>query len=62
MQKKDVDNIVEALLKEEWRGETYKDFKEKLGEKYSKGQIERIRARYKYVNGNHGRKDEYGNI
>ena len=25
MQKKDVDNIVEALLKEEWRGETYKD-------------------------------------
>lgn len=49
MHKKDIDSIVKILLEEGWRGETYKDFEEKFGGKYSHGQIERIRARYKYV-------------
>ena len=58
MQKKDVDSIVEGLLKEGFTGETYKDFEEKLGEEYKYGQIERIRARYKYITGNYKRKND----
>lgn len=60
MQKKDVDSIVEDLLKEEWKGKTYKDFEEKFGEKYSHGQIERIMARYKYIIRNNNMEDESG--
>ncbi len=51
MQKSDVDKIVARLLEEGWQGKSHKDFADKLGEEYSYGQIERIRARYKYVAG-----------
>lgn len=49
MRKKDVDKIVYGLIKENWKGKTYKDFKEKLGDGYSYDQIGRIRARYLYI-------------
>ena len=49
MQKSDVDKLVAMLLEEGWKGKTHKDFAEKLGDGYSHGQIERIRARYKYI-------------
>ncbi|MCX4326138.1 MAG: hypothetical protein OSJ45_02450 [Lachnospiraceae bacterium] len=51
MYKKDVDKIVAALVAEGWKGKTHKDFAEKLGYKYSYGQIERIRVRYLYITG-----------
>lgn len=49
MRKDDIDNIIKNLIQSEWKGSTHKDFKEKLGEEYSYDQIERIRARYKYI-------------
>jgi len=57
MQKSDVDKIVARLLEEGWQGKSHKDFADKLGEEYSYGQIERIRARYKYVAGRHDKEE-----
>ncbi|MCI9079977.1 MAG: hypothetical protein HFH68_13845 [Lachnospiraceae bacterium] len=58
MQKGDVDKIVALLLEEGWQGKSHKDFAEKLGDVYSYGQIERIRARYKYISGKHNEKGQ----
>lgn len=52
MQKKDVDNIVNILLQEDWIGKTHKDFEKKLGKGYSYDQVERIRMRYMYIKEN----------
>ncbi len=51
MQKSDVDKLVAMLLEEGWQGKSHKDFAERLGNGYSYGQIERIRARYRYIAG-----------
>lgn len=59
MRKNDVDNIVYSLIKEGWRGKTYKDFKEKLGNSYSYDQIGRVRARYLYIT---KKSEDNGNI
>lgn len=49
MRKDNVDKIVKDLMQSGWKGNTHKDFKEKLGNGYSYDQIERIRVRYKYI-------------
>ncbi|MDE6615598.1 MAG: hypothetical protein K2K35_03455 [Lachnospiraceae bacterium] len=58
MQKSDVDKLVAMLLEEGWQGKSHKDFAEKLGDRYSYGQIERIRTRYKYIAGKFNEEEE----
>lgn len=49
MRKNEVDRTVKTLLDEGWVGKSYKDFENRLGGLYSHDQIERIRARYRYI-------------
>lgn len=49
MRKYDIDKVVKDLIQSGWVGNTHKDFKERLGDEYSYDQIERVRARYKYI-------------
>lgn len=58
MYKSDVDKIVAGLLEEGWKGNTHKDFAEKLGYAYSYDQIERIRVRYLYISGKINKNNE----